>query len=192
MAIDFSDQRIKYISLAALMIAALGYFIFYQRLYKPNTKKIEQAEERLTTLRTYITISENFLAQNDEEQLRKQLEELEHQVVEVETLLPSKQELPQLLSDVTRLGIDSGVKFTLFKPLPEGKNKIYKEEVYQITVIGGYHQIASFLGSVAQLPRVVKPGRLTLSRSGLPGRDKLIKVDLQISTFILPNGDSAS
>ncbi|AZD45904.1 type 4a pilus biogenesis protein PilO [Pseudomonas chlororaphis] len=69
--------------------------------------------------------------------------------------LPSDTEVPGLLEDISRTGLGSGLEFEEIKLLPEVVQPFYVELPIQITVTGGYHELATFVSGVAGLPRIV-------------------------------------
>ncbi|MGE7958121.1 type 4a pilus biogenesis protein PilO [Pseudomonas sp. NPDC089530] len=69
--------------------------------------------------------------------------------------LPSDTEVPGLLEDISRTGLGSGLEFEEIKLLPEVVRPFYVELPIQITVTGGYHELATFVSGVAGLPRIV-------------------------------------
>jgi type IV pilus assembly protein PilO len=69
--------------------------------------------------------------------------------------LPSDTEVPGLLEDITRTGLGSGLEFEEIKLLPEVTQQFYIELPIQITVVGAYHDLATFASGVASLPRIV-------------------------------------
>lgn len=69
--------------------------------------------------------------------------------------LPGDTEVPGLLEDISRVGLGSGLAFEEIKLLPEEARAFYTELPIQITVVGSYHDLATFVGGVASLPRIV-------------------------------------
>jgi type IV pilus assembly protein PilO len=63
--------------------------------------------------------------------------------------------VPGLLEDITRTGLGSGLEFEEIKLLPEAAQQFYIELPIQITVVGAYHDLATFVSGVASLPRIV-------------------------------------
>ncbi|EPW7291146.1 type 4a pilus biogenesis protein PilO [Pseudomonas aeruginosa] len=64
-------------------------------------------------------------------------------------------EVPGLLEDITRTGLGSGLEFEEIKLLPEVAQQFYIELPIQISVVGGYHDLATFVSGVSSLPRIV-------------------------------------
>jgi type IV pilus assembly protein PilO len=69
--------------------------------------------------------------------------------------LPSKNEVADLLVDITQTGLASGLEFELFKPDKERPKEFYAELPITVSVKGNYHNLGQFVGGVAALPRIV-------------------------------------
>ena len=90
------------------------------------------------------------------------LEAYKEQMVEMEASfgallrqLPSDTEVPGLLEDITRTGLGAGLEFEEIKLQPEVVQQFYIELPILISVVGGYHDLATFVSGVAALPRIV-------------------------------------
>ena len=60
-----------------------------------------------------------------------------------------------LLDDISRIGLQSGLVFELFKPGKETAKEFYAELPINIRVKGNYHQFGNFVSGTAALPRIV-------------------------------------
>jgi type IV pilus assembly protein PilO len=78
--------------------------------------------------------------------------------------LPSKTEIAELLVDVTRVGLDAGLEFQLFKPGKEVPRDFYAEFPINLRVTGTYHQLGNFVSGVAALPRIVTVHNLSMKK----------------------------
>ena len=87
--------------------------------------------------------------------------------------LPSDTEVPGLLEDITRTGLGSGLEFEEIKLLPEAAQQFYIELPIQITVVGAYHDLATFVSGVASLPRIVTLHDFDLVPANDSGSSKL-------------------
>ncbi|MNP37430.1 Pilus assembly protein, PilO [compost metagenome] len=96
--------------------------------------------------------------------------------------LPSDTEVPGLLEDITRAGLDSGLEFEEIKLLPEVSRPFYIELPIQITVTGGYHDLAMFVSGVARLPRIVTLHDFELAPVNPEGGAKL-RMSIQARTY---------
>lgn len=89
------------------------------------------------------------------ETLRAQLEEMQASFGTLLRQLPGDTEVPGLLEDITRIGLDSGLTFEEIRLLPEETRPFYIELPIRIRVVGGYHELATFVSGVAGLSRIV-------------------------------------
>jgi len=121
--------------------------------------------------------------QQEEQELRERyenkayrvanLEVFKAQMVEMEETfgalvrqLPSETEVPGLLEDITNTALGSGLDLQEVKLQGERKQDFYSELPINIRVIGSYHELASFVSSVAGLPRIVTLHDLKISPVG--------------------------
>jgi type IV pilus assembly protein PilO len=96
--------------------------------------------------------------------------------------LPSDTEVPGLLEDITRTGLGSGLEFEEIKLLPEVTQPFYIELPIQITVTGGYHDLATFVSGVAGLPRIVTLHDFDIAPADPEGGSKL-RMSIQAKTY---------
>ncbi|MWV12348.1 type 4a pilus biogenesis protein PilO [Pseudomonas sp. R-28-1W-6] len=142
---------VKAIACMLLLIAAmaLGYNFYLKDLQAQLDGK--RAEEE--TLKQQFS-SKAFQAANLEA-YKVQMKEMEESFGALLRQLPSDTEVPGLLEDITRTGLGSGLEFEEIKLQPEVAQQFYIELPIQMSVVGGYHDLASFVSGVASLPRIV-------------------------------------
>src|SRR5262245_15550071 len=88
-------------------------------------------------------------------ELRKQKEQVQEYVTQLEKQLPGKAEMDALLSDINQAGIGRGLQFELFRPGQVVGKDYYAELPIAIKVSGRYHDVGSFVADVANLSRIV-------------------------------------
>ncbi|MEX6501382.1 type 4a pilus biogenesis protein PilO [Pseudomonas zhanjiangensis] len=132
-----------------IIVLALGYNFHLKDLQA----SLERSEAEEQTLKQQFT-SKAFQAANLEA-YKEQMKEMEVSFGALLRQLPSDTEVPGLLEDVTRTGLGSGLEFEEIKLLPEVAQQFYIELPIQISVVGGYHDLATFVSGVASLPRIV-------------------------------------
>jgi len=93
---------------------------------------------------------------------RSKMKKKESEYKKVMRALPEKEEIPSLLAGISQAGNDAGLNFLLFEPKPEVAKDFYAEIVVDITVSGGYHQVAMFFDKVANLQRIVNIRDITM------------------------------
>lgn len=79
------------------------------------------------------------------------------------TALPDKRELPSLLDEISKAGMDSGLDVRLFAPQNMVANESYTEIPFSITAAGHYHQMAEFFYRVAQFNRIVNMSSIDMN-----------------------------
>jgi type IV pilus assembly protein PilO len=113
------------------------------------------------------------------EALRRQKEQVSEYVATLEKQLPSKADMDALLSDINQSGLGRGLQFELFKPGQSLVKDYYAELPIDIKVTGGYHDIGSFTGDIANLPRIVTLNNLNL----VADKDGQLHLDAVAKTF---------
>ena len=88
-------------------------------------------------------------------ELRKQKQQVEEYVTQLEKQLPGKAEMDALLTDINQAGIGRGLQFELFRPGAVAVRDYYAELPISIRVSGRYHDIGAFAADVANLSRIV-------------------------------------
>lgn len=135
--------------LVLILVLVLGYNFHLKDLELQLDSK--RAEEE--TLKQQFA-TKAFQAANLEA-YKEQMKEMETSFGALLRQLPSDTEVPGLLEDITRTGLGSGLEFEEIKLLPEVTQQFYIELPIQISVVGGYHDLATFVSGVASLPRIV-------------------------------------
>ncbi|MDO9322783.1 MAG: type 4a pilus biogenesis protein PilO [Pseudomonas sp.] len=142
---------VKAIVCFLLLIAVLG--LGYQFQLKDRQINLEQRSAEELTLKEQFA-SKAFQAANLDA-YKDQMVEMESSFAGLLRQLPSDTEVPGLLEDVTRTGLNSGLEFEEIKLLPEVTQQFYIELPIQISVLGRYEDLATFASAVASLPRIV-------------------------------------
>ena len=93
------------------------------------------------------------------------MQEAEAQFKTAMRALPEKEEIPSLLTSISKSGQDAGLEFLLFEPKPEVRKEFYAEIPVAINVTGGYHDMAVFLDKVARLSRIVNVRDISMGRT---------------------------
>lgn len=113
------------------------------------------------------------------EALKKQREQVQQYVTQLEKQLPSKAEMDALLSDVNQAGLGRSLQFDLFRPGQVLVKDYYAELPIALRVTGRYHDIGNFAADVANLSRIVTLNNLTI----VPGKDGALIMDATAKTF---------
>lgn len=111
--------------------------------------------------------------------LKKQREQIQQYVIQLEKQLPSKAEMAALLSDINQSGLGRSLQFELFRPGQVVARDYYAELPISIRVTGKYHDIGAFASDIAHLSRIVTINNMTIA----PGARDGLTMDATARTF---------
>jgi type IV pilus assembly protein PilO len=152
-------QRILIFS--TVIILAVVIFVFI--LYKPKLEKISKLDKELDELEKKLVVAKKN-AENLET-FQQMMKEAELQFKTAMKALPEKEEIPSLLTSISRSGQDVGLEFLLFEPKAEVRKDFYAEIPVAMQIKGGYHDLAMFFDKVARLSRIVNIRNISMGRA---------------------------
>jgi type IV pilus assembly protein PilO len=117
------------------------------------------------------------------EPLKQQLAQMELMLQQMLRQLPSKNEMPDLIVDVSQTALATGISNELFQPGPETKKEFYAEKPINLRMVGTYHQFGAFVSGVASLPRVVIMTMHNISLTPRAGKPGLLVLQGTIKTY---------
>jgi len=186
MALVPSDPKARNRFLIGLLplLLLVAYWNF---VHAKDKERIAAAEQRLETLETKNAAARAIAARGGPE-LEKKLAIYEQHMARLEELIPSREEVPELLHAMELRARESGVELALLKPEAQTQVDYYTKQVYAMSVIGAYHDVGRFLTAVGSLPRIVTPVELELKPRNETDKLGRMKLDAQfkIQTYILP------
>lgn len=177
------------------IIAAAGFYFFWSYWYSPANTEVVEMSARFEQLD-----SENRRAQviatRGGSELQDRLAMYERHVVQLEALIPQREEVSALLNDVTTVARRTGVQLATLTPEADEIGTFYTKQSYALEVVGEYHDLGRFLTNIASLPRIITPVNLDLA----PFRGNAAAYDMQmaltarfqIQTYILPTSSAPS
>lgn len=115
--------------------------------------ELEQAQQKENTLKQEFESKQAKAGNLDA--YKEQMLEIQHSFGAMLQQLPSKTEVAALLVDISRVGIQSGLEFELFKPETEQPKEFYAELPIDIRVKGDYHKFGNFASGISALSRIV-------------------------------------
>ncbi len=142
---------IRVLILAGTLLLLAGAFAWF--VYFPKNEEIARTQDEITKLSQRLVHVKKKARELDK--FEKEFERVNAQFREALKILPDSKEIPQLLTDITRLGNESGLQFLLFNPQPEKGRDFYVEIPVAIRVSGTYHNVARFFDSVGHMDRIV-------------------------------------
>lgn len=120
--------------------------------------------------------------------LKKQREQVQQYVTQLEKQLPSKAEMDALLSDINQAGLGRSLYFELFRPGQVSVKEYYAELPIDLRVTGRYHDVGAFAADIANLSRIVTLNDIALA----PARDGTLVFDAKAKTFRYLDNDEVA
>ncbi len=141
--------RVGVIAVFSFILIGLGYWL----IAKDNFAQYDSLREQENVLKAEFEQKQQQAA--NLRSYRNQMVIMEERFGNMLKQLPTQNEMPGLLEDISKTGVASGLTFELFAPMPEVAHDFYIELPIQISVMGNYQQFAVFLSRVAQMNRIV-------------------------------------
>lgn len=135
--------------LVFVLVIVLGYNLYLKDMQAQLDSAIAQEAQLKQDFESKAFQAANLNA------YKEQMVEMEESFGALLRQLPSDTEVPGLLEDITRTGLGAGLEFEEIKLQPEVAQQFYIELPIQISVIGSYHDLSTFVSGVAALPRIV-------------------------------------
>lgn len=156
--IDLKNPKIQIMMIIILIICAVLYF-GYNNISK-KTEEIVQLQDKLKAKQKEL---------NGIRLMRRELARMHESIqMDKETLdslrsiFPDQKEIPKLIREITKVASKSGIFTSKFNPMPDVEREHYIENRYSMTVVGGYHQLASFFSYLANFELIINLSRLTI------------------------------
>ena len=132
-------------------------------------KLSEYQEEWEAEKATEVTLKQDYqkklLKAVSLEALKKQREQIQQYVIQLEKQLPSKAEMAALLSDINQAGLGRSLQFDLFRPGQIVVRDYYAELPIAVRVTGKYHDMGAFAADIASLSRIVTLNNISITPS---------------------------
>jgi type IV pilus assembly protein PilO len=141
--------RLSVWAVVTVLVIVVGWFVALSE----QSDQLQAARDKEPTLKTEYL---NKLAQAiNLEALKRQKEEVQGYVTQLEKQLPGKAEMDALLSDINNAGIGRGLVIDQFIPGQTETKDYYAELPIAIRVSGKFHDIGAFAADIAALSRIV-------------------------------------
>ena len=154
------------ILLCVFIAAAVAVALWYVKLTDYQAELEAERAKELTLREDYKKKLQKAVSLD---LLKKQREQVQQYVLQMEKQLPSKAEMAALLSDINQAGLGRSLQFELFKPGQVVVREYYAELPISIRVTGRYHDMGAFASDVAHLSRIVTLNDVAIS---VPAKDK--------------------
>lgn len=154
--LDFNESGewplpIKMVAIILICIVVWGAGYYF--IIKDKRAELATLEQKELELRQSFEVKQAKAVNLDA--YKEQMKEMEVVFSGMLQQLPRKNEVADLLVDISRTGLINGLEFELFKPEGERPVDFYAELPITMRLTGKYHQFGEFVSGVAALPRIV-------------------------------------
>lgn len=169
--------------LAVILVVNLGLWLAWINEYSTELSNAAAKEQQLRAdFKTKLAQAANLAF------LKKQRDEVEGYVKQLESQLPSRAEMSALLSSINQLGIQRNLQFELFRPGQVVVKPYYAELPVTIRVNGTYHDFGRFASDIALLPRIATLGNISIAAKN----DTSMVFDATLKTYRYLDTDEAA
>jgi type IV pilus assembly protein PilO len=142
---------------ALLLLIAVAYVY---GMYKPEGERISRLEEQIKrqqfNLQKYRKVAANY------DTFQNQVEALEFDLRQALAQLPDSKEIPDLIRQISDLGVRAGLQITLLRPQAEQVREYYAEVPITVKMVGSFHAVGQFFDELGRLPRIVSVSKVKL------------------------------
>jgi type IV pilus assembly protein PilO len=172
----------KIFILIGILCVIAGIYLYL--LYLPSQNEMKILKTELDKLMKEA--NQGKMIARDLDKFKAQVKELREELDKALTQLPNEKEIPDILKSISRLGKESSLEFTLFKPKPEEPQQFYARVPIDLVMTGSYHNIGLFFDKIGKLPRIINVIDFNMTRAKeVKGRemDIVIKASSLITTY---------
>ncbi len=167
--------------LICLVIGMYAYVFFI-----PQQNELSRLKGELNNL--VRELNESKAIAKDLEKFKQQVAQLNIELTNALTQLPNEKEIPEILKNISSLGKESKLNFTLFRPKPEEPQQFYARVPIELVFLGSYHNTGIFFDKVSKLPRIINVVNFNMIRGQAADKVKgeeelLLRTSCLVNTY---------
>jgi type IV pilus assembly protein PilO len=173
----------KILTLVGILGAMTG--LYFHSFFSPRQEELKILRGDLNKL--VKELNESKAITRDHQKFKEQVLKLNEELRNALTQLPNEKEIPEILRNITSLGKESNLEFTLFRPKTEEPQQFYAKVPIELTVLGSYHNTGIFFDKVSRLPRIINVVDFNMARAkdikGKGENEILVKTSCLVNTY---------
>lgn len=151
--------------LIVIAITVVIALLWHQYFYTPSMETLvslqKKQKEKQDALRTILALKPQL------DILREDLAKSQQKLDSLKSIFPDHKEIPKLLREINAVARASGITTTRFNPLPDIEREYYVENRYNVTIEGGYHELAEFFAFLANFALIINLTSVNIVASSL-------------------------
>lgn len=164
-----SQREQAMVLVAFLGVAAAG--AYWYLAYNPKSTEVATRSAYVDTLEEKNSLAKVQSSGSSTSEMKAQIEEYGANLQLMRQLVPTSNEVPSLIDQVSTAARRAGLDIGKVEPLtPESSPEFRFDALrYRFTVTGAYHAVAEFMTNVGSLPRIMVPLNITMTALAQPG-----------------------
>ncbi len=175
------------------ILVAAGWYVAKMYVLDPRQTELATFESQLQSLEIQNRRSRALAARKDD--LKARMEIQERQLLIFEEFIPESEEVPELLDAISKEAQLTSVELSRIRPQAAEAGEFYTKQVWELSVLGDYHNVGRYLARIASLPRIIKPTNLQISPApqsrATRNMEAPLEVSFNIETFVLGATETA-
>ena len=160
-----------------VLLTVLNFFLLVQPELGTLERQASQQRQADTQLQEKSEIAQNL------NERRREMDVLQQKLDEAISELPEAADLDELIAQLNEIGRKSGLEISTIEPTAEVPAQIYMKIPIKMALTGNYHEIATFLQSLANLRRIVNVNNIQLGNPVLKSEKVVLSSSFVATTF---------
>jgi len=173
---DFKDPKNQKLILGVVAFLVIVYF-WYIKVYENYDAQISNKIQEFETITTNLRNVEMKAKSLDALQI--EYEDLVKRYGLIESLLPEVKQIPSLLVQLHTASSITGTTIKKIKPIPVKPEEFYNVTAFEIEMVGGFHEFATFMSYVANFPFIANVSGVKITAKNVAISSKAQKDGLQ-------------
>jgi type IV pilus assembly protein PilO len=154
-------------------------------------ERVRVTQDSINQLEAQTDSVKRDLARGTIEELKRRIESYRGTLALLRQLVPERNEVPNLLDDISTRAKIRGVNLSEVVPQPVASGPVpFDTYTYRLAVVGRYDQIGEFMADIASLRRIIVPYDVTVSAAqvaqarALGDSTGVLEAKFQIRTYV--------
>lgn len=177
--------------LAVAVIAIIGAASYWNWIYSPKNEQLDATRAHIEKLDASNQRAKAIMARGSVVQLQDEAKRLQSNLDLMRTLIPTGNEVPELLNQILGAARRVGLEFSDFAPSATVQGESFDTYRFRMSMQGDYHQIGELLSAIGSLRRVIVPANLALTASNSQAArtsrpdERILTATFDIQTYVV-------
>jgi type IV pilus assembly protein PilO len=165
------------------VLALAGVAVFWNFYASPAQMSIDARQAQLAMIRA--DIDRGLATARRLPEFRREVTQLEAQLDQLRTILPSERDVADLLRRVQTMATQSNLTIRGFAPQAVATRQLHAEWPIGLQLEGTYHNLGDFLERVSKFPRIINVTGIKIRSKPMQTDSSTITAECVATTFVL-------